>query len=377
MNSLAALITPPGIAGIATIQIRGSDSHSIINKIFIPHPRFSGTSAAVNGLILGEIRDHDEMIDQVIIARNSENESFEINCHGGPRVVQRILMLLRNNNVEIIDWQQLRPATCIADEVELTLPLAKTRLGALAVAAQHPGGLYKWAIESIQSLEACEMSLKEVKEQIDTILQSYRQAERLLSPPAVVIAGGVNAGKSTLANALTGKKQSITSDIPATTRDWTAQLAEIAGLPVNLIDTAGRRENPHLLEQQSLALAEEKIEHAELTVLIVQAGPQAEEQIKEQLFFLPAQSAPLIAVNKSDLIPESQQTSSHLYISALTGTNLEKLRKQISHRLGFENFHYQSPLIFTKRQLDIIQLASEATTKDVVISNINGLVSQR
>ena len=376
MNCRAALITPPGIAGIATIKILGSESLSILNKIFIPHPRFSGMPFSGNRLVLGDIRDGDEIIDQVIIAAELRNHSIDINCHGGARVVQRILMLLEKINLKIIDWQHITPPTSIVNEVELALPLAKTRLGALAIAAQHPGGLYKWALETIESLEAGEISVKQLTEQIGKILPSYRDAEILLNPPTVVIAGAVNAGKSTLANALTGKKQSITSDIPATTRDWTVQLTDIVGLPVNLIDTAGRRENPHLLEQQSLALAEGKIKRADLTILIVQADSNAEDMINEQLSYLPEQSDPLIAINKSDLIPDSLQTSEHLYISALAGTNLEKLRRQIADRLGFKNFHHLNPLIFTKRQLNLLQLTAKATKKDLAVSNLKGLVSQ-
>ncbi|TFG44659.1 MAG: GTP-binding protein, partial [Candidatus Brocadiia bacterium] len=187
-----------------------------------------------------------------------------------------------------------------------------------------------------------------------------------------------NAGKSTLANALVGKPQSITSDMPGTTRDWTMQLTDVNGIPVNLIDTAGRRESPDHLERDSLARADEKITHADLVILIVEANGCEKEQIAEQSADLPAQCEPLVVVNKCDLLPISSRSAGEfLYISALTGHNLDQLRTTIAHRLGLANPDPQAPLIFTQRQYNLLQRAAKNSSTETIVSILKKLIGQK
>jgi tRNA modification GTPase len=376
MTTRAALLTPPGVSAIATFQIVGPQSLDILQNIFQPHKK-SGESVSYSTekLHYGTLYDNEDILDSVIVAAEPEKQTVEIHCHGGPRIVQRLLMLLQKQDVEITPAQQLQPAESIAAEVEFTLPRAKTRLGVLAIASQHPGGLSSWIRSQIAGLQNKPNSLDDVKADLHALLPSFQIAQRLLNPPTVLLAGSVNVGKSTLANALTGRKQSLTADLPGTTRDWTAQLVDMNGLPVNLIDTPGRRETRDAIEVHALQLAENQIAQADLIVLVMEAGNQELEHLEKQKTLIPCDKEILIVVNKSDLISADQPQSNDLYVSALKESNLNSLRTAIANHFGVANFDPQSPLIFTQRQYDFLsEILSHTLSTEIVIQQIQSLI---
>ena len=128
MKTKAAPLTPAGPGGVAIVQISGPDAQSIISRIFRPLKKNpdarSNTSAAnditfsKNKLYFGAIIDGDDTVDQVIISVDPQNYTAQINCHGGPRIIQRLLMLLQKQNVEITAWDKLAIPASIADEVD-------------------------------------------------------------------------------------------------------------------------------------------------------------------------------------------------------------------------------------------------------------------
>jgi tRNA modification GTPase len=367
----AAILTGKTAAGIATIQLRGENGPSILQKIF----RFQNQTQ--HDLHFGEIFDDDEMIDQVVVAIDPNDRSLEIHCHGGPRVVQRLLLLLEKHHVTITSWQTLDPPTNIAEEIQTALPLAKTRLGVLTLAAQSPGGLTSWTEQALGELKEDSSFLPETHKQIQKLLPGYSLAKKLLSGPSVVLTGPANVGKSTLANRLSGQQQSLVADLAGTTRDWTAQWIDIEGIPVELIDTAGRRLSKDPLEQKAIVLANQKLTQAELVILIIQADGREKAQIQQQLDLLKPQTKPLIVINKMDQITPEQQHIEHLYLSAATGENIAKLRHLIASRLGFDNFQPQQPLIFTQRQRDHLHQASKSMTAEKTCEELKMLLDNR
>jgi len=383
MTCRAALITPPAPAALAVIQLIGPESRFVIKKIFRPRSPSAGSdNQLLSGqLIFGSLidrtaaTDDEDIIDQVVIACDSGTQTIDINCHGGLRIVQRLLMLLQKHNVEIVSWDELTVAASIVSEVALTLPRTLTRMAALTLTAQYPTGLHAWTEKTIAALQKELLMLSSVKKEIQKLLPTYDLAWKLLNPPTVVLTGPVNTGKSTLANTLTGKAQSLTSDIPGATRDWTTQLTDINGIPINLIDSAGRRESTDPLEEQSLFRAEKKIACADLIILVVEADGRENEQIYHQKHFLPTSVEPLIVVNKCDLPHHPENIKNHLNISALTGNNLDLLRTIIAERLGFADFDPLAPLIFTPRQFALLNTAANSTSSEQMLTTLKTLLA--
>ena len=187
------------------------------------------------------------------------------------------------------------------------------------------------------------------------MLGTYQQAKRLLEPAAVVLAGQVNVGKSTLANALTGCRQSLEAELPGTTRDYTVRLADCEGVPIHLIDTAGHRQTEDAIERVAIDRAAEQIVRADVVVLVVAPGDGLHGNLPVQLEDLRSKGVidPLIVLNKSDLLSGEEPDIAGvevLPVSAKTGDNLGRLRRAIVERLGLRSFDPQQPLVFTERQ---------------------------
>lgn len=372
----AALLTGPAPGAIATIRLQGRQYQNIIRQLFQSTQQAQPDKECPT-LHFGRIIDHEDLIDQVVIETDAANQAVEIHCHGGPRVVQRILLLLENQNVAIVPWEALHPPTSIAEEIQHVLPQAKTTLGVTALAAQHPGGLTAWVNKTVAPSNQAGLSLPEIQNQSQAILHSYRLAQILLSSVSIVLFGPANVGKSTLANALGGRPQSLVADLAGTTRDWTSQLIDIEGIPVDLIDTAGQRFSSDQLEQSAMTTSESMLQRADLALLVVQADGNEARQIESMLAENSLRTEPLIVVNKMDLLESNRQQASDLYISATTGENLSQLRRTIAQRLGFEYFDPHKPLIFTPRQQRHLEQVNQATRLEKAQCELKKLLDNR
>ena len=376
MTTSAALITPPGAAAIAVIQMVGPDSIGVLRQVFRSY-KDNGDSFLADRLVYGIIFEDDEQVDQVIVAADTQEQVVDINCHGGPRVVQRILLLLQKHGVEITTWRKLTAANSVAAEVELILPQAKTELAVRAIAGQYPGGLSEKCEMMATDLRKGQMNLMEVKGEIARLLGTFRWAQRLLYAPRVVLTGPVNVGKSTLANALTGKTQSLVADMPGVTRDWTSQLADMNGLGVHLIDTAGRRASGDEIEREALLQADKVLAEADLMVLVVEPAENMEEMIFDQMDELPDTIDIQIVVNKIDLQPELPRKKGYIYVSALQRENLNQLREAISSEFGFSHFNPNEPLVFTERQYKLLLDAGNADSMDEMLDYLQDLIGRK
>jgi len=367
MTTRAALITPPGAAAIAVIQIVGPDSVTVLKQVF-RSGKGDMESFLADRLVYGVIFEDDEQIDKVIVAADPQEQVVDINCHGGPRVVQRILMLLQKHGVEITTWRKLTAAKSVAAEVELILPQAKTELAVRAIAGQYPGGLFQKCEMLVAGLQTSDMSLTAAKREIIILFGTFRWAQRLLYGPMVVLTGPVNVGKSTLVNALTGKTQSLVADTPGVTRDWTSQLADINGLGVNLVDTAGRRVSDDEIEREALVQADKVLAEADLILLVAEPAEDMEETILDQMDELPDTTDIQIVVNKIDLQPELPRKRGYVYVSAEQGDNLNQLREAISSEFGFSHFDPNAPLVFTERQYKLLLDANNAGSTEEMLN---------
>ena len=138
MATKAALITPIGASAIATIQIAGVEAGAVLGKIFIPAGgKLPDEGAMVpDELYYGSIFDGDEVVDKVVVVVDAGGETVDINCHGGPRITQRILMLLNELGVEVTSWRELRGAACHAQRRKRAAPWGGTH-GVARGAATH------------------------------------------------------------------------------------------------------------------------------------------------------------------------------------------------------------------------------------------------
>ena len=358
----AAVLTAPGAAGIATILLKGEAWGEMLGQIFTSRINGDIPHFSYPNLYLGNITEGAELIDQVMVAPGQDGLSAEIHCHGGERIVQRILRRLGELGAQVRRWEEIPEPRAIAGEIEFWLPRALTKTAALALAAQAPGGLTAWAQDAGQGLAQNSDLLEEIRMAARRLGGTYAGARKLLFPPAVVLAGPVNAGKSTLANALSGTTQSIALDLPGTTRDWTESLIELGGVAVRLIDTAGLRAPQDELEEAAVAGARRQMAGAEVVIRLEEGTEKKTEDRSQES----EESEKAIRVfSKADLIPLQKREQGRAYVSARTGEGLEELKRAVAAKLGFaDDFEPAAALVFTERQAKWIEIISGAASTE-------------
>jgi tRNA U34 5-carboxymethylaminomethyl modifying GTPase MnmE/TrmE len=257
-------------------------------------------------------------IDDGVVSRVDE-ESALVMPHGGMRIVERLRESLVRIGVAWIDGVEVDPRRLY--------PEAADRLEALALAAIARAAS-PLAIPLL--LEQAERWRRRGGPLPAEDLARGRRLQRLLRPPRVALVGPANAGKSSLTNALAGRRVSIEAAEPGATRDYTGALLDLAGVRVEWIDTPGVRECPESVEREAVALAEEAVAAADLVVLLAAPDQRwaGEEMAKG--------GATLRVMSKGDLDPlrlAPIATEAECVVSSHNGGGLSELAAAIRERL--------------------------------------------
>ncbi|GAB2499695.1 tRNA uridine-5-carboxymethylaminomethyl(34) synthesis GTPase MnmE [Arenimonas alkanexedens] len=188
--------------------------------------------------------------------------------------------------------------------------------------------------EEIDFLAAPELQdkLKRVAVDLDTLRSAAERGRRLVDGLHVVIAGAPNAGKSSLLNALAGEERAIVTEVAGTTRDLLRERIRIDGIELTLVDTAGLRDAPDVVEREGIRRARNELDKADLVLAVVDATATAAPELP-----LPEGVPVLWLHSKSDLLaapPASSSTGRHLWLSARTGEGLDALRGALREAAG-------------------------------------------
>jgi tRNA modification GTPase len=168
---------------------------------------------------------------------------------------------------------------------------------------------------------------------MDQLLQTSTEGQILRRGIRAAIVGRPNAGKSSLLNQLLGRDRAIVSPIPGTTRDTIEETANIRGLPVVFIDTAGLRTARDEIEQEGIRRSRQSLEQAELVLHVVDSSEPFTEEDRNYLAELDGKKW-IVVLNKVDLpaqfVPSSALDTQHsLSVSCVTGRGIESLKDAI------------------------------------------------
>ena len=368
-DTIAAISTPLGEAGIGIVRLSGAAAEAIARRLFRPHrPRPTWQS---HRLYLGHIVDpQGEIIDEVMVTfmrapyTYTREDVVEINCHSGYGVLRRILDLALAAGARLARPGEFTLRAFLSGRLDLTqaeavLEVIRARTEThLQVAAAHlQGGLGRRLTRVRQDLldllarveaaldfpeEAGELPPASVQEGLDLQLRSLQaladsyEAGRLLREGLlVVIAGRPNVGKSSLLNRLLDMERAIVTEIPGTTRDLVEESITLGGVVVRFSDTAGLRPAQDRVEELGIARTRERLRQADLALYLVDASAPAAPEDGVALAELAGRRG-LVVINKIDLAqcfsdPElTQYTDWPLTkISAKTGQGIEALREEI------------------------------------------------
>jgi tRNA U34 5-carboxymethylaminomethyl modifying GTPase MnmE/TrmE len=253
-----SLLTPPGSGAIAVVRVRGPAGLARLAELAVePLP-------PVGVLRLARLRSREGDLDEAILVRRGPEE-IEVHLTASPPLVEEALELLGATE------PPGRVARTLEEQAEELLPAAVCEAGARILLDQAEGALSK-ELSRLLSLDE-----KEFPGALAELLERGRRASHALAPRRVVLAGPVNAGKSTLFNVLLGQERVLVAAEPGTTRDAIVEPAMFGEWPVELIDSAGERElSPEAdhaeVEARGQALAQRLALAADLVLWLAPRG---------------------------------------------------------------------------------------------------------
>lgn len=373
---IAAVATPPGVGGVAVIRLSGPGAQELALGLFRSvRPDFAGFKPyrLHHGDFLGP---DGRALDRGLAAFMPGPGSYtgedvvEFSCHGGRGVSRAVLGAVLQAGARLAGPGEFTLRAFLNGRMDLSqaeavaeLISAPTRAALGWAKAKLDGVLGQRVREVRAALEDLRVRLAvavdfpedEVEclspEELAAGAASALQAVGLLSAGVeragiwrdgamAVLAGRVNAGKSSLMNALLGRTRAIVTDQPGTTRDYLEESLDLDGLPVRLVDTAGLRETGDVVELAGLRMGRELMDRADLVVLVadrsVPLGPE-ELALAQRL----GPEGLVVAANKSDLPParpdpaETLASQGHLVVRVSTrqGQGLEELAGVLRGRL--------------------------------------------
>jgi tRNA modification GTPase len=337
-DTIAAIATPLGEGGLAVVRISGADTFAVADKIFLPVGKNSQKpSAATSHTIhFGKIVHDGKMIDEVLLAvlraprTFTREDTIEISCHGGILPAKLVLDAILENGARLAEPGEFTRRAFLNGRIDLAqaeavadLIHSRTEL-ALAAANEQLAGKLSQRINELRddlmktlahveahidfpdediSPDTKAQLLKRLENGIkfmDELLRTANEGQILRRGIRAAIVGRPNAGKSSLLNQLLGHDRAIVSHIAGTTRDTIEETANIRGLPVVFIDTAGLREGRDEIEVEGIRRSRETLEKAELILHVLDASEPLTHD-DENYFAEFASKKRILIRNKTDL----------------------------------------------------------------------------
>lgn len=354
-DTIVALATPQGSGGIAVIRLSGPDVPELIptltGKTLLPRVATVVTLKNANG----DPVDHGLGLYFPAPHSFTGEAVFEFHGHGGPVVSESVVSAcvdagarraqpgefsrraFENDKLDLAQAEAIADLIASGSEEAARAALRSlngefsARVNELAEAVTRVRIWVEAAIdfpdEEIDFLSdaGLQRQLADLDERFRSLEAAVTTGQVLTNGFRVVIAGKPNAGKSSLMNALSGDDTAIVTDIAGTTRDVLRETIQINGLTVDLVDTAGLRDDPDTIEEEGIRRARRAMESADAVLWLVDSTDNSAQA--------PDTDRPtLVVYNKVDLVDD---TPEGIAISAKTGAGLDALRSAISELAGY------------------------------------------
>lgn len=373
-DTICAIATPVGEGGIAIIRISGEKALSIASKVFVPKRNYDIKNMQTYTMKYGNVVkvENKEIIDEVILSYMKAPNSYtgenvvEINCHGGIVSTTSVLNEIIKAGARLAEPGEFTKRSFLNGRIDLSqaeavmdIITAKTELSMKSAMSQRNGVLSKeiaelrkyllnvlalieYAVDFTEDDEDVidDNLIAQIKDgiyrtitRVNDLLASADEGKILREGLNVVIVGKPNVGKSSLLNALLKEKRAIVTDVPGTTRDVIEEYISIEGIPIRIVDTAGIRDTEDIVEKIGVDKSKEKIEEADLIILMLDISRDIDED--DKIIINKIRSKKYIALlNKVDLDAKiSEEIISNLNnkisISVKNEFGIDDLKKEI------------------------------------------------
>ena len=401
-DTICAISTAIGVGAISIIRVSGSESIKLVNKIFEGKNLEKVQTHTIN---YGFIKDNNEYIDEVLVSIMKAPKTFtaedivEINCHGGLATTNKVLELLLTNGCRLAEPGEftkraflngridLLKAEAIGDLInsesessrKMAINQVKGKLSELidecldnlldvqaniAVNIDYP----EYEDEIVMTHELLKEKLNANLHKLENLLDESKNGQIIKNGINVAIVGRPNVGKSSILNALLDESKAIVTNIAGTTRDIVEGTITLDGIKLNLTDTAGIRETIDTVERIGVEKSLEKIEDADLIILVFNNNEKLTEEDKI-LLEKTRDKQRIIFVNKNDLEKKLDLQEDYIEGNTQNKEGLNQLKIKIKEMFNLEQLNKKDfTYLSNARQISLVK-KSISIIKDV-LSNI-------
>ena len=413
-DTIVAISTLSGFAGIGIVRISGPAALNIASKIFHPKSKKKIKELSANTVHLGKITDGKKFVDEVLLTVMKAPKSYtrediaEISCHGGPVPLKKTLELCVKYGARLAEPGEFTKRAYLNGRIDLSqaeavcdIIKAKTE-AALSCAVSQLSGVLSEEInrrksELVDILATIEAAIdysedevpvingEEVTEKVEKtsaalekILLTFQTGKIYRDGVRTAIIGKPNVGKSSLLNVLVGQNRAIVTEIPGTTRDIIEETIDVSGIPLILTDTAGiRKHSKDIVEKIGIERAQETLKTADLVLFILDSSSELSHEDFHIAELLVSKKV-ILVLNKSDKpsktgnVSELEIPAPVVKISASKNEGIEELKK-IIYNLFITSDITTGDFILTNTRHKILIENALGSLEKAVASVKNGL----
>ncbi|MBI4477533.1 MAG: tRNA uridine-5-carboxymethylaminomethyl(34) synthesis GTPase MnmE [Acidobacteria bacterium] len=407
-DTIVAIATPPGRGGIGVVRVSGPD----VMRVACSMLEVATSLAPRHATLTRVIRDSSgsrTYLDQVIAIFFPAPHSYtgedvvEMSAHGSPVILREIVSLAMTRGARLAEPGEftlraflngridLIQAEAVADLVDAVTPLqARVAFDQLDGTLtqrirQIDAGLFDLVArleasidfpeEGFHFVDRAEASreLRDLRASVDALLGDGRRGRLIREGRHVAIVGKPNVGKSSLFNYLVGADRAIVTPQPGTTRDLVTERADLNGLVMTLVDTAGIRETVDQIEREGVRRARGAAGVADFAILMLDRSRPLD--VDDHALLTQLSSAPhLLVVNKTDLpaawpLEDLGCGNGAIEVSLHTAHNLEALRGQVAEALSEHDPVRDEVAVSNIRHIALLERASEALERGTDMVN--------
>ncbi len=381
-DTMVALATAKGMGAIAMVRVSGAEAVPIVDGFFAG--RSSLLSVPAHRACVGEFRDGSMFVDEVVVtvyrapASYTGEDMVEICMHGSSYIYSKVMECLLRQ-ARMATPGEFTKRSFLHGKMDLTkaesvddLIRAKTAKSHQLATGQYQGKLFEKITASLsllgarraeleleidfleQGLQQVDMAdfrvkILQIKQDLEALLQSADDGLMIKDGYKVVLVGGVNAGKSSIFNALLASNRAIVTPVAGTTRDYLEEVISLDGYLVRVYDTAGLRQTDCQIEREGISRSLQLLQEAHLILSV--GSPDVEFQD------LPSdvdQSKVKKIFNKTDLSTDEQlkkiEKAGCLLCSAVREDGLANVRQELSSRLQQAGEELDNGMLSSARQ---------------------------
>jgi len=398
-DTICAIATPAGTGGVGIIRISGDKGTKISSALFTSVKGVKAEDFKPSKMYFGTLKANGFSDSCLCVKFNAPNsftgeDVIEFQCHGGTALLNGILKAVIDNGARLAECGEFTKRAFVNGKLDLSeceglIDIINAESEAAVIAASKLlGGTLSKKIVALQDnlkqiLSHTEVSidysdediqpqdrqdiinvLKETEKQLNSLAKTYGAGSLVKQGVTVALCGSPNVGKSSLFNALLGYDRAIVTEIAGTTRDAIEGRYTYNGVLFNIVDTAGIRQSKEIIESKGIELSKQYIINSDAAVFLAESSDFTQEEKK--ILELLKNKKHILVLSKSDKEGKKNQNGFDLKISALTGSNIDRL-KQLLYDITVGKVNTGGLMLTNYRHYDAVMRA-----KNIIKETIEG-----